>query len=112
MSNQLLLGLDIGGTRSAVVVGDGEGHAMAREEFPTAGPEATIARLIALGGRLCSGEAPAAVGITCGGPPGPGRQLLPRLWLLPALPGRHPHPHGRPDVLPAPPRPLPPVHDR
>jgi glucokinase len=68
MSSQLLLGLDIGGTKSAAVVGDGEGHAMAREEFPTAAPEPTIARLIALGGRLCSGERPVAVGITCGGP--------------------------------------------
>jgi glucokinase len=68
MSSQLLLGLDIGGTKSAVVVGDGDGHAMARETFPTAAPEPTIARLIALGGRLCSGEHPAAVGITCGSP--------------------------------------------
>ncbi len=68
MSSQLLLGLNIGGTRSTAVVGDGEGHALARETFPTAAPEATVARLIALGGRLCSGEQPAACGITCGGP--------------------------------------------
>jgi len=68
MTSQLLLGLDIGGTKSAVVVGDGEGNALAREEFPTAGPEATIARLIALGGRLCGGERPAGCGIACGGP--------------------------------------------
>jgi glucokinase len=60
--------MDIGGTKSAAVVGDGEGHALAREEFPTAAPEPTIARLIALGGRLCSGERPAACGITCGSP--------------------------------------------
>jgi glucokinase len=68
MSTQLLLGLDIGGTKSAAVVGDGDGHALARESFTTTSPEGTIARLIALGGRLCSGERPAACGITCGGP--------------------------------------------
>jgi len=68
MTSQLLLGLDIGGTKSAAVVGDGEGNALAREEFPTSTPEATIAQLIALGGRLCSGERPAGCGIACGGP--------------------------------------------
>ena len=60
--------MDIGGTKSAAVVGDGEGNALAREECPTGAPEATIARLIALGGRLCGGERPAGCGIACGGP--------------------------------------------
>ena len=68
MSNQLLLGFDIGGTKSSVVVGDGNGNALAHEEFPTSTAESTIARLIALGGRLCGGERPAACGIACGGP--------------------------------------------
>jgi glucokinase len=68
MSDTLLLGMDIGGTKSAAIVGDAEGNALAREEFPTAGPDRTIAQLIALGGRLCAGERPAAVGIACGGP--------------------------------------------
>ena len=68
MTSQLLLGLDIGGTKSAVVVGDGGGNALAREEFPTSTPKATISRLITLGGRLCSGERPAGCGIACGGP--------------------------------------------
>jgi glucokinase len=84
MNSQLLLGLDIGGTKSAVVVGDGEGHALAREEFPTAAPEPTIARLIALGGRLCSGERPAACGITCGSPLSSHRGLI---LSPPNLPG-------------------------
>jgi len=67
-ANQLLLGLDIGGTKSAVIVGDGDGNALAREEFPTTGPEETIAKLIELGVRLCAGEHPVACGVACGGP--------------------------------------------
>jgi len=84
MATQLFLGFDIGGTKSAAVVGDGEGNALAREEFPTTTPQETIARLIAMGGRLCSGERPAACGIACGGP------LSSRLGLIlspPNLPG-------------------------
>jgi glucokinase len=68
MTSQLLLGMDIGGTKSAAIVGDGDGNALAREEFPTAGPEETIAKLIDLGQRLCAGERPVACGIACGGP--------------------------------------------
>ena len=68
MTSTLLLGFDIGGTKSAAVVGDGEGNALAREEFATSTPDATIGKLIELGRRLCSGERPAACGIACGGP--------------------------------------------
>jgi glucokinase len=60
--------MDIGGTKSAAIVGDGDGNALAREEFPTTGPEETIAKLIALGQLLCAGERPVACGIACGGP--------------------------------------------
>jgi glucokinase len=68
MSTSLLLGFDIGGTKSAAIVGDGDGNALAREEFRTTGPQETVDRLIELGRRLCSGERPAACGIACGGP--------------------------------------------
>jgi glucokinase len=68
MSSGLLLGFDIGGTKSAAIVGDGDGHAMAHEEFRTTTPEATIARLIELAKQLCAGEKVAACGIACGGP--------------------------------------------
>jgi glucokinase len=68
MTSQLLLGMDIGGTKSAAIVGDGDGNALAREEFPTTGPEETIAKLIGLGQLLCAGERPVACGIACGGP--------------------------------------------
>jgi glucokinase len=68
MTSQLLLGFDIGGTKSAVIVGDGDGNAMAREEFATTGPKETIAKLLDMGLRLCAGERPMACGIACGGP--------------------------------------------
>ena len=68
MNGTLLLGFDIGGTKSAVIVGDVDGRALAREEFATAGPDVTVGRLIALGQDLLTGEAPAACGISCGGP--------------------------------------------
>jgi glucokinase len=68
MTSTLLLGFDIGGTKSAAVVGDGEGNALAREEFATTAPQETIAHLVDAGRRLCSGERPVACGIACGGP--------------------------------------------
>jgi len=68
MSNSLLLGLEIGGTKSAAIVGDFEGRALAREEFATGGPDQTIAHLIETGRSLCGDETPAACGIACGGP--------------------------------------------
>ena len=68
MSDSLLLGFEIGGTKSAAIVGDFEGRALAREEFATGGPDETIARLIRIGRSLCGDEAPAACGISCGGP--------------------------------------------
>jgi len=67
MDESLLLGFDIGGTKSAAIVGDTAGNALAREEFATAGPDETIRKLIDLGRDLAGGEA-AACGISCGGP--------------------------------------------
>jgi len=67
MSDRLLLGFDIGGTKSAAIVGDAAGNALAREAFHTAGPDDTIRRLIDVGRALAGGD-PAACGISCGGP--------------------------------------------
>ncbi|HUU93895.1 MAG TPA: ROK family protein [Phycisphaerae bacterium] len=68
MSDALLLGFEIGGIRSASIVGDFEGRALAREEFTTGGPGETISRLIRIGRSLCGDETPTACGISCGGP--------------------------------------------
>lgn len=73
---RLVLGLDIGGTKCAVVVGDRRSQAEVRRAFPTRverGPEEIIDELVACAGELLEdptvrGSAVAAVGISCGGP--------------------------------------------
>jgi len=46
MRDVLLLGLDVGGLKSTVVLGDRFGNVLARQEFATAGPEQTIDRML------------------------------------------------------------------
>jgi len=68
---RLLLGLDIGGTKTAAVLGRSPVEVLGREEFPTAGPAATLRQAVAAARRLLGrfpGEAVAACGVACGGP--------------------------------------------
>lgn len=61
----VFVGVDIGGTKCAVVLGDGEGNILRKEKFPTADPESTLRRIeeiIGRAGEIC------AIGISCGGP--------------------------------------------
>jgi glucokinase len=92
----ILAGLDIGGTKCAAslgrVVGDGV-ELLVRRAFPTPPtPEATLQRLgDALAALIAEHAAPAAIGVSCGGP------LSSRLGLVlgpPNLPG-----WGRVDVI-------------
>lgn len=46
MRDALLLGLDVGGVKSTVVLGDRFGNVLARQEFATTGPEQTIDRML------------------------------------------------------------------
>jgi glucokinase len=46
MRDALLLGLDVGGLKSTVVLGDRFGNVLARQEFPTTTPEQTIDRML------------------------------------------------------------------
>lgn len=69
------LGFDIGGTKCAVTVGElsAEGCRILRKErFPTPeGPGAAVGEMMRAAGRLLEeepGEAPAACGVSCGGP--------------------------------------------
>ena len=68
----LLAGLDIGGTKCAVVLGDVEGRVAERDEWPTAverGPAAIIGDALDRLHRLLSGRNPAAaLGVSIGGP--------------------------------------------
>lgn len=70
-----LIGIDIGGTKSAVVLGRGDGQdveIVSRVSFPTEaskGPENTIGRIFDAVGELISGCGRiCGIGISCGGP--------------------------------------------
>jgi glucokinase len=74
--NRHILGLDIGGTKTAVLVGDHAGNVMSRSEFatrPDMGFPATFARLVETIQRVRSeaegaGHAPSIVSVSIGGP--------------------------------------------
>src|ERR1700743_2175222 len=83
-SETRFIGLDIGGTKSAALLGDAHGNVLAREQFPTSGPDETIEKLFAIAKRLIDGRPISGCGISCGGP------LSSRLGLIlspPNLPG-------------------------
>ncbi|MDB5327438.1 MAG: sugar kinase [Phycisphaerales bacterium] len=66
--NDLLLGIDIGGTKSAVIVGDRGGNVIAREQIATAGPQETLESLITMARTMRDAHELVACGISCGGP--------------------------------------------
>jgi len=63
----MLMGIDIGGTKCAVVVSDFEGHILKKERFATTTCEETLANIFAAAERLGAKEV-SAIGISCGGP--------------------------------------------
>jgi len=67
----LLLGVDIGGTKTLLALGRSPVDVLGRVRFPTAGPEETLDRVEREASALLAAadcRAPAAVGIACGGP--------------------------------------------
>ena len=72
MSEPLYLGIDIGGTKCAVVVGDGAATILEREEFPTGlgerGRTRTVDRLTSVARRMAARRGVRALGIASGGP--------------------------------------------
>lgn len=65
------LGMDIGGTKCAVVLGDAQGTVLQKYRFDTAqyaGPQQVLQAMAAAGKRLLEGRPVKAVGISCGGP--------------------------------------------
>lgn len=64
------LGIDIGGTKCAVCIGDENGGILGRRQIPTSGsPEEVLARLAENGRELIAVHGPVrAAGISCGGP--------------------------------------------
>jgi len=76
VTTQCLVGVDIGGSKCAVVVGSDAPRILDRESFATdkaGGPAATLERVYDLIPRLCSRagikrEEVTAIGVSCGGP--------------------------------------------
>ncbi|MBP8954835.1 MAG: ROK family protein [Armatimonadetes bacterium] len=68
------IGIDIGGTKTAVVLGDETAATLAIESFPTdhaAGPQANLDRIATIIQRMLQGHPSSplsAIGISCGGP--------------------------------------------
>ncbi|MCB0977843.1 MAG: ROK family protein, partial [Acidimicrobiales bacterium] len=73
-----VLAVDIGGTKSAVALVDREGTVHARDEVPTAGTdgEDLFANLVGLAERVRGDVPVVACGVGCGGPMGPGGELV------------------------------------
>ncbi len=63
----MLMGIDIGGTKCAVVVGDASGKVLKKERFATTNCEQTLKNIMDAAERLGASEAD-AIGISCGGP--------------------------------------------
>jgi hypothetical protein len=85
------IGIDVGGTKCAVVLGDESGTTIDRRQFPTSGgPEATLERLTEITRSFVAttGDV-AAIGISCGGPLDAARGLI---LSPPNLPGGMPFP--------------------
>lgn len=64
----MYLGIDIGGTKTAVVISDDSGKLLKKEKFATTGPNETIDKIIFYGRELLGGEIPLAIGVSCGSP--------------------------------------------
>ena len=83
------LGIDIGGTKCALVLGDESGEVLHKVRFETADKDATLARIMQAAKQLieqagAQGDTVKAIGVSCGGP------LDSRLGLIqspPNLPG-------------------------
>jgi glucokinase len=82
MSESLLLGIDLGGTKTAVILGDATGRVLAREQFATATPWETRERIVAAARGFDADFE--RVGIACGGPLDVARG---RILAPPNLPG-------------------------
>jgi len=67
MDNKYLT-VDIGGTKTAIAIGFDDGSIVERQEFKTASPDETLARVIEIGHSLLRVHNAIAVGISCGGP--------------------------------------------
>lgn len=73
MNEKRYIGIDIGGTKCAVTLGDEGGTVLRKERFPTLGPKETVVGVLSNAALLkemaeSAGDAVRSVGISCGGP--------------------------------------------
>ena len=64
----MFLGVDIGGTKCAVSLGNKDGEVLSQIRFATDSPDDTVAKIISAGRELLKGKTADAVGISCGSP--------------------------------------------
>lgn len=64
----MFLGVDIGGTKTAVCVGTRDGKILSEIRFATCGPDKTVNNIILAANELLQGKSVLAVGISCGSP--------------------------------------------
>lgn len=64
----MFLGVDLGGTKTALCLGSANGEILEKVVFPTAGPEETLGRIISQGKALIKDREILAIGISCGSP--------------------------------------------
>lgn len=72
----MFLGVDIGGTKTAVCLGTKDGQILSKIKFETTNRDETIAGIIAAGKKLLEGKTVKAVGISCGSPQDSKRGLI------------------------------------
>ncbi len=68
---QAFIGIDIGGTKTAVLLGDAKAQVLQRTAFETdhaAGPESVVEQIACAVDQLRQGHDIAAMGVSCGGP--------------------------------------------
>ena len=80
------IGIDIGGTKCAVTLGDADGNILLKERFLTESPDVTVVRILDAARTLMArSDAPVlSAGISCGGPLDPERGVI---LSPPNLPG-------------------------
>ena len=64
----MFIGVDIGGTKCAVTLGDEKGNVIKKERFPTTDLNGTLNAIITAAKKLAEGENIYASGVSCGGP--------------------------------------------
>lgn len=72
----MFLGIDLGGTKTAVCLGSLEGKLLDKIKFATTTPQETIENMIKAGKKLLKGETPLAIGVSCGSPQDSARGII------------------------------------